>query len=50
MQKPIEAERRWLEDTVTADLTKSERQHLLSALAKVHRSACELLDDHSAGS
>jgi DNA-binding MarR family transcriptional regulator len=49
LQQPIEAERRWLEDTVTADLTKAERQHLLSALAKVHRSACELLDDDPAG-
>jgi DNA-binding MarR family transcriptional regulator len=54
LQEPIESERRLLEDTVTADLTKPEREHLLSALAKIHRSACDLLDgpiDHdSAGS
>jgi DNA-binding MarR family transcriptional regulator len=45
LQKPIEAERRLLEDKVTADLTDSEREHLLSALAKIHRSACEVLDE-----
>jgi DNA-binding MarR family transcriptional regulator len=45
LQEPIEAERRLLEDRVTADLTDSEREHLLSALAKVHRSACEVLDE-----
>jgi DNA-binding MarR family transcriptional regulator len=55
LQEPIESERRLLEDTVTADLTKPEREHLLSALAKIHRSACDLLDgpidhDDSAGS
>jgi DNA-binding MarR family transcriptional regulator len=44
LQEPIEAERRLLEDKVTAGLTKPEREHLLSALAKIHRSACELLD------
>ncbi|MDT7728319.1 MAG: MarR family transcriptional regulator, organic hydroperoxide resistance regulator [Actinomycetota bacterium] len=45
LQEPIEAERRLLEDKVTANLTKAERKHLLSALAKIHRSACELLDE-----
>jgi DNA-binding MarR family transcriptional regulator len=44
LQEPIEAERRLLEDTVTANLTKPEREHLLSALAKIYRSACDLLD------
>jgi DNA-binding MarR family transcriptional regulator len=44
LQEPIEAERRLLEDKVTADLTQPEREHLLSALAKIHRSACDLLD------
>jgi MarR family transcriptional regulator, organic hydroperoxide resistance regulator len=29
---------------LTADLTKPEREHLLSALAKIHRSALDLLD------
>jgi DNA-binding MarR family transcriptional regulator len=45
LQEPIEAERRSLEDKVTANLTKAERKHLLSALAKIHRSGCELLDE-----
>lgn len=44
LQEPIEAERRLLEDKLTADLTKPEREHLLSALAKIHRSARDLLD------
>jgi DNA-binding MarR family transcriptional regulator len=44
LQEPIETERRLLEATVTADLTKPEREYLLSALAKIHRSACDLLD------
>jgi DNA-binding MarR family transcriptional regulator len=44
LREPIEAERRLLEDTVTAGLTEAEREHLLSALAKIHRSACDLLD------
>ena len=39
LQEPIEAERRPMEEKVTADLTEAERRHLLSALAKVHRSA-----------
>jgi DNA-binding MarR family transcriptional regulator len=43
LQEPIEAERQRLEDIVTADLTELEREHLLSALAKIHRSAAELL-------
>jgi hypothetical protein len=54
LQEPIETERRLLEATVTADLTKPEREYLLSALAKIHRSACDLLDGmidhHSLGS
>lgn len=45
LQEPIEAERRLLEDTVTADLTKPEREHLMTALTKIHRSARELLDE-----
>jgi MarR family transcriptional regulator, organic hydroperoxide resistance regulator len=43
LQKPIETERRLLEDKVTADLTDTEREHLMSALAKIHRSASALL-------
>jgi len=48
LQKPIEAERRLIEETVTADLTKTERTQLLRALAKVHRSATALLDGDAA--
>jgi DNA-binding MarR family transcriptional regulator len=44
LQEPIETERRLLEDAVTAELTEPEREHLLSALAKIHRAACDLLD------
>jgi MarR family transcriptional regulator, organic hydroperoxide resistance regulator len=44
LQKPIEAERRSMEKRVTADLTEAERKHLLSALAKIHRSASALVD------
>jgi DNA-binding MarR family transcriptional regulator len=44
LQGPIEAERRAAENALTAELTDVERKHLLSALAKIHRSATELLD------
>ncbi|WP_345574892.1 MarR family winged helix-turn-helix transcriptional regulator [Nonomuraea rosea] len=44
LQAPIERERRLLEEQVTADLTEAEREHLLSALTKIHRSATVLLD------
>ncbi|OKI17506.1 MarR family transcriptional regulator [Streptomyces sp. CB03911] len=43
LQQPVEAERRSLEEKVTADLTEAERDCLLSALAKIHRSASDLL-------
>lgn len=43
LQGPIEAERRLIEETVTADLTAAEREHLMSALAKVQRSASTML-------
>jgi DNA-binding MarR family transcriptional regulator len=45
LQEPIEAERRFMEEKVTADLTETERESLLSALAKIHRSASELLGE-----
>ncbi|MFC8718263.1 MarR family winged helix-turn-helix transcriptional regulator [Kitasatospora sp. NPDC057198] len=45
LQQPVEAERRLLEERVTADLTPEERRHLLSALAKVHRATAALLAD-----
>ncbi|MFF0476608.1 MarR family winged helix-turn-helix transcriptional regulator [Streptomyces sp. NPDC004284] len=44
LQEPIEAERRSMEENVMADLTQAERRHLLSALAKIHRSASDLLN------
>jgi MarR family transcriptional regulator, organic hydroperoxide resistance regulator len=43
LQGPIEAERRLIEETVTADLTEAEREQLMSALIKVQRSASDLL-------
>ena len=43
LQEPIEAERRLLEEKVTADLTETERAHLMTALEKIHRSATALL-------
>ncbi|MDX3800036.1 MarR family winged helix-turn-helix transcriptional regulator [Streptomyces sp. AK04-3B] len=45
LQKPVEAERRLIEERVTADLTETERESLLNALAKVHRAASELLNE-----
>jgi DNA-binding MarR family transcriptional regulator len=45
LREPVEAERRRLEEQVTAGLTDTERAHLLSALAKIHRSAATLLAD-----
>jgi DNA-binding MarR family transcriptional regulator len=44
LREPVETERRLLEETITASLTAAERKHLMSALAKIHRSASELLD------
>ena len=43
LREPIEAERRLLEEKITEDLTAAEREHLMSALAKIHRSASDLL-------
>ncbi|MFF0266317.1 MarR family winged helix-turn-helix transcriptional regulator [Kribbella sp. NPDC004536] len=37
LQGPVEAERRQLEDRITANLTKTERAQLLKALAKIHQ-------------
>jgi DNA-binding MarR family transcriptional regulator len=44
LQEPIEAERQSLEDTITAGLTETEREHLLTALAKIYQSATDLID------
>ncbi|MGW4242160.1 MarR family winged helix-turn-helix transcriptional regulator [Nocardia sp. NPDC004722] len=43
LREPVEADRKALSDNVTADLTDAERKHLMSALAKIHRSAAQLL-------
>ncbi|GLW70900.1 hypothetical protein Kpho02_31990 [Kitasatospora phosalacinea] len=43
LQQPVEAERRLLEERVTADLAPEERRLLLTALAKVHRATTALL-------
>jgi MarR family transcriptional regulator, organic hydroperoxide resistance regulator len=43
LQQPIERERRHLEEKVTEDLTEAERGLLVSALAKVYRSATALM-------
>jgi hypothetical protein len=32
-----------MEEELTADLTQTEREHLMKALAKIHRSATDLL-------
>ncbi|WP_030441042.1 MarR family winged helix-turn-helix transcriptional regulator [Actinoplanes subtropicus] len=42
LRGPVEAERRRIEERITADLTPAEREILLTALAKVHRSAADL--------
>jgi MarR family transcriptional regulator, organic hydroperoxide resistance regulator len=44
LREPIEAERKTIEEKLTADLTAIERKHLLSALAKIYRSATGLLN------
>ena len=43
LQDPVEAERQALEDKVIAGLTETERKHLMSAMAKIHRAASDLL-------
>ncbi|MGW3668186.1 MarR family winged helix-turn-helix transcriptional regulator [Streptomyces sp. NPDC005141] len=45
LRQPVEEERRLIEEAVTADLSETEREALLNALAKVHRSASKLLSE-----
>ncbi|MGW4536097.1 MarR family winged helix-turn-helix transcriptional regulator [Nocardia sp. NPDC004340] len=45
LREPVEAGRKALSDKVTADLTADEREHLMSALAKIHRAAADLLGE-----
>jgi DNA-binding MarR family transcriptional regulator len=44
LREPVEAERRSLEEKVTENLTATERKYLMSALAKIYRSASDLAD------
>jgi DNA-binding MarR family transcriptional regulator len=43
LQEPVEAERRSIEQKITSGLTQTERRHLMTALAKIHKSASDLL-------
>jgi DNA-binding MarR family transcriptional regulator len=43
LREPVEAERRSLEDKITAGLTETELRQLMAALGKVYESARELL-------
>jgi DNA-binding MarR family transcriptional regulator len=43
LPEPVETERRLIEQKVTENLTETERDHLMSALAKIHQSASDLL-------
>ncbi|MET9288080.1 MarR family winged helix-turn-helix transcriptional regulator [Nocardia beijingensis] len=45
LRTPIRAERRSLEERLTASLTATEREHLLTALAKIHRAAIDIVDE-----
>ncbi|HEU5028361.1 MAG TPA: MarR family winged helix-turn-helix transcriptional regulator [Spirillospora sp.] len=49
LREPVEAERRGLEEAVLADLTRAEREHLMSALEKIHRAATALLEESRPG-
>jgi len=43
LREPVETGRRLLEEKITQNLTATERKHLMSALAKIHQSATDLL-------
>jgi MarR family transcriptional regulator, organic hydroperoxide resistance regulator len=43
LQGPIEAERQFIDEKVTENLTATEREHLRNALAKVYESARTLM-------
>lgn len=50
LQEPIEKERQLIEEQITADLTPTERRHLLSALTKIHHTTSAMLNtpiDHT---
>ena len=43
LREPVEAERRLIEEVITADLTEAELRQLMSAMAKVYRAATALI-------
>ncbi|GAA4561832.1 MarR family winged helix-turn-helix transcriptional regulator [Planotetraspora kaengkrachanensis] len=43
LREPVEAERRNLEEKITADLTEDERRLLMTALGKIHKAGGDLL-------
>jgi len=43
LREPVEAERKLIEEKITEGLTETEREHLTTAIAKVHRAASDLL-------
>jgi MarR family transcriptional regulator, organic hydroperoxide resistance regulator len=45
LREPVEAERRFLEEKITENLTATERKYLMSALAKIYRAASDLPGD-----
>src|SRR5262245_2316507 len=44
LREPVETERRLIEEKITENLTATERDLLVAAMGKIHRSATELLD------
>jgi len=44
LREPVERERRLVEEKIIASLTETERELLVTAIAKIHRAAGELLD------
>jgi DNA-binding MarR family transcriptional regulator len=49
LREPVEAERRLLEEQITAGLTAAEREQLLTALTKVYQAASGLVDTKTPG-
>lgn len=43
LREPVETERRLIEEKITESLTATERELLVAAIEKIHRSASELL-------
>jgi DNA-binding MarR family transcriptional regulator len=43
LREPIQAERQALEEKLTANLSSTERKHLMTALMKIHQSAVDLV-------